>query len=247
MRALFCLPITAVLVPAAGCANAREVPFADPETVAYVHCVDRYEAAVDSKCRLSQRKLNQVSAEGWTPLLWLLARAEILPETMGKIIKSGANPHLPGGPTAAGYAIRELPIGYLEELVAIGLDINSIPRPTEDRGWDYSMLFSAVASADLRKVRYLVDRGATIDIRDNLGRTPLISAGLVPKEIPRFLLERGADPFVVADSGQDVCSILGLQKSNESSPPEDIRAPEDYHRVLLLDLQRRGVFCRTSP
>ena len=163
---------------------------------------------------------------------------------MGKIIKSGADPHLPGGPTAAGYAIRELPIEYLEELVAVGLDINSMPKPAEDRGWDYSMLFSAVASADLHKVTYLVDRGAKIDIRDNLGRTPLISASLVPKEIHRFLLERGADPFVVSDGGQNVCSVMGLQKSNEPSSLESLRAIEGDHRALVLDLERRGVFCR---
>jgi hypothetical protein len=84
-----------------------------------------------------------------------------------------------------------------------------------------STLLSAAAAGDIAQATGLLDQGASIDARDELGRTPLMLAVAQGRlEVVRLLLERGADPNAADNSGhtplqqakqknwQDVAALL---------------------------------------
>jgi hypothetical protein len=64
-------------------------------------------------------------------------------------------------------------------------------------------LLSAAASGDTVQTTALLDRGAALEARDELGRTPLMLAVMQRKpEVVRLLLDRGADPNVADSAGR---------------------------------------------
>jgi hypothetical protein len=64
-------------------------------------------------------------------------------------------------------------------------------------------LLSAAASGDTMQTTALLDQGAALDVRDELGRTPLMRAILQGRlEVVRVLLARGADPNVADNAGR---------------------------------------------
>jgi hypothetical protein len=64
-------------------------------------------------------------------------------------------------------------------------------------------LLSAAASGDTAQMTDLLDKGAPVNERDELGRTPLMLAVMQRKlEIVRLLLDRGADPNVADSAGR---------------------------------------------
>jgi hypothetical protein len=63
-------------------------------------------------------------------------------------------------------------------------------------------LRSAAASGDTAQIALLLDQGAALDARDELGRTPLMLAVMQNRpDVARLLLDRGADPNVADNSG----------------------------------------------
>ena len=64
-------------------------------------------------------------------------------------------------------------------------------------------LLSAVASGDIAQATGLLDHGAAVDARDELGRTALMLAVALDRpDIIRLMLDRGADPNAVDNAGQ---------------------------------------------
>jgi ankyrin repeat protein len=77
-------------------------------------------------------------------------------------------------------------------------------------------LLSAVASGDVARTAALLDRGAAVDGRDELGRTPLMRAVLQSRsELVRLLLDRGADPHVADNTGNTPLQQARRQNSRE--------------------------------
>jgi hypothetical protein len=63
-------------------------------------------------------------------------------------------------------------------------------------------LRSAAASGDIAQIALLLDQGAVLDARDELGRTALMLAVMRNRpDVARLLLDRGADPNVADNSG----------------------------------------------
>lgn len=63
-------------------------------------------------------------------------------------------------------------------------------------------LRSASASGDTAQIALLLDQGAVLDARDELGRTALMLAVMQNRlDVARLLLDRGADPNVADNSG----------------------------------------------
>jgi Ankyrin repeats (many copies) len=61
----------------------------------------------------------------------------------------------------------------------------------------------AAASGDTAQTTALLDQGAALDVRDDLGRTPLMLAVMQRKpEVVRLLLDRGADPTIADSTGR---------------------------------------------
>jgi len=77
-------------------------------------------------------------------------------------------------------------------------------------------LVSAVASGDAAQTVALLDQGAAIDGRDELGRTPLMRAVLQGRsDLVRLLLDRGADLHVADNTGNTPLQQATRQNSRE--------------------------------
>ena len=135
-------------------------------------------------------QVNNVQYAGATPL-WIAAHLADL-EALRILEAAGADPLIASiEKTTAlmvaaglGYATRgpttrlggrredteEAVVAVLEQLVAWGHDVNAV----NDNG--QTALHGAVAAADPAVVRFLADRGARLDQRDPIGRTPLVMA-----------------------------------------------------------------------
>jgi hypothetical protein len=75
-------------------------------------------------------------------------------------------------------------------------------RAAVDTGPAPTALRSAAASGDTAQTALLLDQGAALDARDELGRTPLMLAVMQNRpDVARLLLDRGADPNVADNSG----------------------------------------------
>lgn len=216
--------------------NAHMEDFSSPAVRAFVQCVERADPAPITACPLPAREINAKGTDGTPLLLWLLVHREISPANMVAIIKRGANPHEFGslfGATAAGYAIQLLPIAYTEALVTSGLDLDDVEKPGEDRGFHDAMIFSAIMSHDVDKVKLLIDHGANLELRNSLGETPLLFAELNTFDIQLLLLEAGADANAKRPDGSGICTSL----DSLSEPP----TPEQQR--FLDALAARGIDC----
>lgn len=109
----------------------------------------------------------------------------------------------------------------VELLLKYPLDINS-------KGLDdCTPLYYTIGKGDNNIVKFLIDKGADLNIPDNDGNTPLIATADMFDEddtIIKLLLENGADPHIKNNSGVSVYKILEAPR-NESIrvlfPPEN--------------------------
>ncbi len=77
-------------------------------------------------------------------------------------------------------------------------------------------LLSAAASGDVAQTASLLDQGAAVDVRDELGRTPLMRAVMQSRlEVVRLLLDRGADPNAADNTGDTPLQQAKRQNSGE--------------------------------
>lgn len=81
------------------------------------------------------------------------------------------------------YRSKDLDLRVVRLLLARGADPN-VPA------WDGTPLHRASQSGRIEIVRLLVERGASIEVRDNQGRTPMdVASGEQRDEIVKLLLE----------------------------------------------------------
>ena len=79
----------------------------------------------------------------------------------------------------------------------------SADRVSASLGPPVAPLLSAVAAGDIAQATGLLDHGAAVDARDELGRTALMLAVALDRpDIIRLMLDRGADPNAVDNAGQ---------------------------------------------
>jgi ankyrin repeat protein len=254
MKLLFLVLAMALSSPAA-CAppghGSVTDNFSDQDVIDFISCVSKSDEKSLRKCRIDKSKINSLGRDDTTALSWLLARENISPRAMVEVIKMGADPHA-GASTPAGYAISVLPIEYLKALVEMGLDVNDVEKMGEDRGWDDSFLFSAILSRDSKKVKYLISKGANLEVRNSSGNTPILFAS-GNDEIQIMLLEAGADPHAKnSRTGEGICwaiDELPFQGSIEEYEPS-VRKQAALNianrRQFIAMLREHGIHCRTG-
>ena len=78
--------------------------------------------------------------------------------------------------------------------------------PNAKDEFQYTCLHAAVSYSHIHVVEYLLDQGADVNISDGDGDTPLHVVENV--DIARLLIDKGADPTLVNDSGMMVRILL---------------------------------------
>lgn len=81
----------------------------------------------------------------------------------------------------------------------------------------YTPMHAAASYAQLDVLTYLLSKGGNINVTDDEGETPLFTVESV--ETARWLVERGADPSVVNNEGQNVRPTSPLPSSLSSGRP----------------------------
>jgi len=115
----------------------------------------------------------------------------------------------------------------------IGNSISSI-NEEDDHGW--TPLHYAATRGDFETVKYLLARGADVNVKENMGYTPLINAAALGQyEVVKYLVEHGADLNVKVCVAETVKSRL-----REDHSLETVVLSEDY--ATALDFASNTIF-----
>jgi Meckel syndrome type 1 protein len=102
---------------------------------------------------------------------------------------AGPSPSAAAGAPTAGYAQSDVSANRARSARAKAEEPSGLPL--------------AVSSGDTLKIQTLMDQGAALNERDQLGRTPLMLAVIDGRrDVVRLLLDRGADPNAADHSGR---------------------------------------------
>ncbi|EKO3660312.1 ankyrin repeat domain-containing protein [Vibrio metschnikovii] len=110
----------------------------------------------------------------------------------------------------------------LKAMLESGMD----PNLTDDGG--NALIFHAPRLEGNNSLKLLVDYGANVDARDSLGQTPLLDILNTRFDEVLFLLEHGADPFVMDKSG--MTAAYSVQESLNSID----KSTEAYQKMLKI-------------
>jgi len=122
---------------------------------------------------------------------------------------------------------------FIGAVLQSGVDPDHVPFPEDGR----SLLFFASDARAIRVIDALLDKGATIDYRDNSKTTPLFDAMLMCNYTTAWhLLRRGADPTARNRHGNDF--VWGLKQYGSRGVRPDER---EYFEKVVDELVRRGL------
>ncbi len=105
-------------------------------------------------------------------------------------------------------------IEMMKVLISGGANINH-----QDKRTGYTYLMNALNSSNTKIAKFLIDKGADINLKSNDGATALILACGCSEEIARQLIEKGADIHALTDRGMGVftqCTSVGLRRETVS-------------------------------
>lgn len=172
------------------------------------------------------------SPSKFTPLF---VAATNRPSNIGPLLAAGADPNVanvakntPLHSVCAG----EGRVAYLRELMDAGATM----------GYDkagMTAMHTASEKGDLDMVRALVDEyGVDVNLMSTRRISPLMCAAAAWKtDIVEYLLERGADPHTVTQSGHNVLCLL-LNPDPRMVAKEYFRTPDAPHGIVRMLLER---------
>jgi ankyrin repeat protein len=99
-------------------------------------------------------------------------------------------------------------IEMMKVLISAGADINH-----RDKRTGYTPLMNALNSCNTQVAKFLIEKGADINLKSNDGATALILSCGCSEEIAKQLLDKGADINALTDRGMGVftqCTSVGL-------------------------------------
>src|SRR5262249_4752645 len=108
------------------------------------------------------------------------------------------------GRTPLMFAIELGRVAIVRTLLERGADVHAVIQDEEAGRW--TALYLAAHESQLKCAKMLLEYGAQVDVRNAIGRTPLICAALMPGgKVVRLLLEHGAD--VHAEDEDGTCAL----------------------------------------
>jgi len=181
--------------------------------------------------------INYVGKYELSPLLWAVTDDQVKPQTVGILVKNGADAFY-WSQTQRTSAIRHsIQYGPVAELAEI---VRNVPDIDTNQGShvrdEPTALFSAVGVGSVPKVELLLTAGASLETRNDLGETPLLYARIGQLDVMAALLRAEADPRSTDDRGRGICDVL----SHVTAPSR--RADVEG---VVRQLQREGVDCRS--
>ena len=105
-------------------------------------------------------------------------------------------------------------IEMMKVLISAGADINH-----QDKRMGYTLLMNALNSSNIKTAKFLIEKGADINLKSNDGANALILACGCSEEIAKQLIEKGADIHALTDRGMGVftqCTSIGLKRKTVS-------------------------------
>ena len=163
---------------------------------------DDYETV--KKLLETEVDVNVVGNYGAIPLDWTLFTDNY--EMFLFLLENGADPNLQTSHSTSlmAAAAYESDHRFLEAAIAHGGDVNLVSLNDSQ-----TPLFSAVMGRRFKNIDILLEKGANIDYRKENGDTPIIvSAKLLGFEIAYYLIEKGADPFIMNKYEYDMLYYL---------------------------------------
>lgn len=184
-------------------------------------------------------KINSVNSAKYTPLSLAVALGDV--DIIRELLKAGADAkgRMPNGIPLVYRATYDGDEEILRTLLESGADANS----KDDDEYE-ALLHVAAMHANVACIRILLERGASVDVRDRLGYTPLhLASKELSAESVKLLLRSGADENACVTSGVDkgktalglaldaIAQRVGIEQNFEN---HDIKKEIEVVRRLLL-------------
>lgn len=173
---------------------------------------------------MSNMELNLKAKEDMTLLFWAILNSmddNATPERLNIItdlVKAGADPLLPrdkGKSSPAEFVMKASRGVWIRAMLDGGLNPNA-----KDRTYNEPIVFESRYAPNNDSLKVMLDYGVDKNIRNSLGQTLLMSAFLSSSfEQVKLLLEKGAEPNPVDDSGLSMITIVNreIKDSKEGS------------------------------
>lgn len=182
-------------------------------------------------------KFSDRSDKDASVLHWLLVHHDISDEMITQLVKFGSDPYQKSQEQyrlASGYAIGSDRLDWVKAMVAGGMDINKVTEV----GYYETPLFIAVILRKLEIVKYLINNGADVNLRNNFGATAIFRINPGNFAALNYLLDNGADVNVIDKGGGDICIVFSFVPS-----PETYKESFDLYVSALRKVTNKGVDC----
>lgn len=136
------------------------------------------------------------------------------------LLGAGADPRVRNsfGETCVHLAARKGQAGWVEIVIAAGVDVNS-----KSIGYEETAMHVAAKEGHSDVVRVLVENGGNTEARNRYGWTPLVWAAACGNvQTVETLLELGANPNVKTSRAERVNETTPLKEGRKSSKPQEV-------------------------
>ncbi len=186
------------------------------------------ELTLSLASKLTPVELNAYGNENMTLLRYSAHKA--IPETdrqlsiVTALLRAGADALQKSGPKNGGsilsVALLRAEGGKGPAFLKAVLDGGVSPDSLEYHGSETPIIFRLVSQDTTESLKLLVERGANVNVRDSLGRTPIMyGLGTFALDEVNYLIDHGADPKAVDLLGESFASRLEHRIKTQQNDP----------------------------
>ncbi|MEH0884859.1 ankyrin repeat domain-containing protein [Enterobacter sp. UNJFSC 003] len=198
---------------------------------------------IDDVLKLApETDLNKPGKEDMTLLFWAVMNSINDKKTtehlkiITVLVKAGADPLQPrpnGGSSPAQFVLKADSNVWIKAMLDGGLSPNA-----KDKTFGEPIIFQTIEAKNIETLQAMLDKGSNIDVTDSLGKTLLIDAlDYSAYDHVLFLLERGANPEIKADSGWTMGNQLQLELD---SAEKDSKVYKNLNKIKDALIQHGG-------